>query len=296
VNKRGRKKNLSKIDEFWGSGKKKFDTSGEIRRLNKTKNSVSNKTSTKNHQAIRGSQNDAEKSCLQMKSDPIAVKTSTTDSTGNSNITDKLLRIPGVIELIDNDVADGSDDCAGGFKAPSPTVKRYTDLPKVDFLSDDDTPELKAEGTTERKSCPYCGETLPVPLPPRIRAYLLNVDSSSNQTPSPSVLLNRSTSVVEQFEFCRLHDAESNIVPGGLRKSYPLTINFDEIPTRVQNMLPELEDVATGRKTSLFRDVAMEAYNTLGKAKARKPTKSCFSYYAVLELIDNQSNRTLPNS
>ncbi|CAG8641042.1 11244_t:CDS:2 [Acaulospora morrowiae] len=280
ASKEGKKKNISKIDEFWGIGKKKFDVSKEMPKFAKettkgSRKSTPNKASLKKFHAIK-----------HIQDEETVVKTPTTDSTGSSfsvsppslkfNSFDATNRSPlasNVIEIIDDDVEEITENHTGRFKAPSPTMEKYVNLPKVDFLSEEDTPEPVKKG--ERKCCPYCNEILPTPLPPRIKAYLSSIDSSSDSpghTPSLSILLNRSTNVVDQFEFCRLHDAESNIVPDGLRKNYPLTIDFDNLPLRIQSMFSELKDVATGKKKSFFRDVAMEAYKELGKARARKPT------------------------
>ncbi|CAG8543442.1 21983_t:CDS:2 [Cetraspora pellucida] len=167
------------------------------------------------------------------------------------------------------DLTKGSKDrpqstfkkCTNGFRAPSPTKGRYINLPKLDLLSDEGSIDLK-------KKCPYCNEPLPDPLPPRIRAYL---ESPSN-IPSLSSINGPSSSIVDQFEFCRLHDAESHIVPDGLQKNYPLVIDFDTLPNRIEVLFPELLEVATGKTKSLFREIAMDAYNELGKARARKPT------------------------
>ncbi|RIB02072.1 RTC4-like domain-containing protein [Gigaspora rosea] len=161
-----------------------------------------------------------------------------------------------------------------GFRAPSPTKGRYINLPKLDLLSDEGTPEPndmhrnRKDSADLKKKCPYCNETLPDPLPPRIRAYL----ESPSKMPSSSLIAGHSSNIVDQFEFCRLHDAESHIVPDGLQKNYPLVIDFNILPNRIKTLFPELLEVATGKIKSLFRDLAMDAYNELGKARARKPT------------------------
>ncbi|CAG8845894.1 43268_t:CDS:2, partial [Gigaspora margarita] len=77
--------------------------------------------------------------------------------------------------------------------------------------------------------------------------------------------------VIYQHEFCRLHDAEFHIIPDGQQKNYPLTIDFENLPSRVKDMFPELLNIAVGKTKSLFRDLAIDAYNTLGIG-AKKPT------------------------
>ncbi|RHZ47323.1 hypothetical protein Glove_585g16 [Diversispora epigaea] len=179
-----------------------------------------------------------------------------------------------VIDLTNSDVDSDKYDNDNVFRVPSPMIRKYDNLPKVDFSSDEDTPEpdgKRGDSTDGRKYCPYCNAVLPEPLPQRIRAYLTNIDSESSQPPSPSILLNHTTNIVDQFEFCRIHDAESNIVPVGLQKNYPLKIDFDNLPIRVESMFTELMKVVTGKRKSMFREMAMETYKELGRARARRP-------------------------
>ncbi|CAG8819961.1 12998_t:CDS:1, partial [Racocetra fulgida] len=105
--------------------------------------------------------------------------------------------------------------------------------------------------------CPFCNMVFPNTLPPRIESYLATHSGSSD--------------VINQYEFCHLHDAEFRIVQNGRQKNYPLTIDFDNLPNRVKDMFPELLNIAVGKTKSLFRDLAIDVYNTLGRG-AKKPT------------------------
>ncbi len=134
-------------------------------------------------------------------------------------------------------------------------------------------------GSTEYKHCPFCKEVIPFPFPERIRLYLIKINPSardklSDQTQmiSPSALLQHSLNVIDQFEFCRLHDAETRTVPEGLKKNYPIDIDFERLPERVENLVPELILVIKGKRKSLYRDFALNAYQEFGRARARKPT------------------------
>jgi hypothetical protein len=96
--------------------------------------------------------------------------------------------------------------------------------------------------------------------------------SNKEQTPSLSILLQRPRNVVEEFEFCRLHESEALIVPEGLKKNYPININFDILPKRVKKLIPELMLVIKGEINSSYRNIALNAYRKYGRARARKPT------------------------
>ncbi|KAF9537917.1 hypothetical protein EC957_007509 [Mortierella hygrophila] len=75
---------------------------------------------------------------------------------------------------------------------------------------------------------------------------------------------------VEKFEFCRIHEAEKNIVPAGLERNYPLFIRFDELPDRIRRMEPALLGIIRGTVASPYLDRALASYRTLGHG-ARNP-------------------------
>ncbi|KAF0360944.1 proteophosphoglycan ppg4 [Gigaspora margarita] len=89
-----------------------------------------------------------------------------------------------------------------GFRAPSPTKGRYINLPKLDLLSDEGTPEPsdmhrnRKDSADLKKKCPYCNETLPDPLPPRIRAYL----ESPSKMPSLSLIAGHSSNISKKTD------------------------------------------------------------------------------------------------
>jgi len=109
-------------------------------------------------------------------------------------------------------------------------------------------------------------------------------------------------SLVDQFEFCRIHVAETTIVPDGLRKNYPVIINFDELGARVDRMKEKLLDVIKGTVESKYLERAKETYKSLGTMGARQPavmlatvqdtqvTISCIQRHYVNELLDSKTN------
>jgi hypothetical protein len=97
-------------------------------------------------------------------------------------------------------------------------------------------------------------------------------DKFFDQMQWPSILLQHSLNVLDQFEFCRLHEAENYIVPNGLKKNYPITIDFDSLPKRVDNLIPELSLIIKGERKSYYRDIALSTYHELGKSRARIPS------------------------
>ncbi|CAG8835732.1 43720_t:CDS:2, partial [Gigaspora margarita] len=61
------------------------------------------------------------------------------------------------------------------------------------------------------------------------------------------------------------------IISDGQQKNYPLKINFDNLSNCTRDLFFELLDIVDGKTESGFRNLAINAYNLLGKG-ARKPT------------------------
>jgi hypothetical protein len=76
---------------------------------------------------------------------------------------------------------------------------------------------------------------------------------------------------VEQFEFCRIHIAETKIIPDGVEKGYLMEIDFDAIPKRVENFKSDLLDICKKKVKSIYRENVMKAYREIGKNKANMP-------------------------
>ncbi|KAI8381202.1 RTC4-like domain-containing protein [Radiomyces spectabilis] len=73
----------------------------------------------------------------------------------------------------------------------------------------------------------------------------------------------------EQESFCHLHKIEITVKPEGRQKGYPSFIDFDQLKGRIHRMRNELEAVILGQEHSPYRNIALKAYETLGKNKAR---------------------------
>ena len=73
---------------------------------------------------------------------------------------------------------------------------------------------------------------------------------------------------VDQFEFCRVHIAESEVIPEGLKKGYLSNINFNEIPKRIEKFKQDLIDICRKKEKSFFRENVMRAFRDTGILKA----------------------------
>ncbi|KAL1921271.1 uncharacterized protein VTP21DRAFT_10987 [Calcarisporiella thermophila] len=141
------------------------------------------------------------------------------------------------------------------FKAPSP--KREIQ-PLEPFDLDHFSPDHSIEkAPTPGGHCRYCHEPLPDPLPGRLREALACLPAQGED-------------FMREHAFCRLHRAFRQVVPEGVEKGYPLSIDFEALPARITRMVPNLMDIVEGKRPSFFKTLAMEAYERVGKAKARQ--------------------------
>ncbi|CAG8715439.1 20155_t:CDS:2, partial [Dentiscutata erythropus] len=105
-------------------------------------------------------------------------------------------------------------------------------------VEDSDDSKLESENDCENNEnnitingrCPFCKVNFPKPLPPHIESYLITLSGSPD--------------VINQHEYCWLHNAEFHTIPDGQQKNYPLTIDFENLPNRVKDMFPELLNIA----------------------------------------------------
>jgi len=77
--------------------------------------------------------------------------------------------------------------------------------------------------------------------------------------------------VTDQFDFCYIHLAEQSIIPNGIKKNYPLVINFDELSGRIGKFKDDLIKIINGTTNSYYLDFAKQLYNNIGHKKAAMP-------------------------
>ncbi|CAG8662740.1 11923_t:CDS:2, partial [Acaulospora morrowiae] len=112
----------------------------------------------------------------------------------------------------------------------------------------------------KRIECPCCHEELPNPLPPKIQEQFLQICDSSSKKKALDM----------KDKFCRLHNRELKIIPQGISKRYPRTINYDELSSRVRKYEKELKEIIQGKRESWYRENALEVYRKIGK-RAKSP-------------------------
>src|SRR5207244_3250497 len=99
--------------------------------------------------------------------------------------------------------------------------------------------------------CPYCNEKLPSPLPNKLKNLFIKFQG-------------KRLDVVDEFEFCHIHIAETQIVPNGIKKGYLEVIDFDAIPDRIKKFKTDLLDICKKKVKSFYRENFMKIYCGIG--------------------------------
>ncbi|KAF9274540.1 hypothetical protein BGZ68_000559, partial [Mortierella alpina] len=88
---------------------------------------------------------------------------------------------------------------------------------------------------------------------------------------NPLSLYPPKVSLMEKFEFCRIHDAEALVVPMGIREEYPMHIDFSKLDERVAKLEPDLRGIIERSVRSPYLEKALNNYERMGTLGARRP-------------------------
>ncbi|PLW50924.1 hypothetical protein PCASD_01126 [Puccinia coronata f. sp. avenae] len=69
--------------------------------------------------------------------------------------------------------------------------------------------------------------------------------------------------------YCQMHQAELNIIPHGLAKQWPSTIDFENLSRRVEHLRDHLLSIFNKQVPSCYMDRAINSWITLGKHKSQ---------------------------
>ncbi|KAI9308622.1 RTC4-like domain-containing protein [Cunninghamella echinulata] len=165
-----------------------------------------------------------------------------------------------------------------------PSKKRsYPDKDKISIVSKlielDDTDSMMESKKVIK--CPYCHDILnndsSVLLPKVLQEALDKIKNADQQYDDYRKQENyhndlpkrRRVTNMDQFTFCQLHQLELKIKPEGIKKGYPIDIDFIQLETRVKNLHSEILKLINQETSCHFRTLAIKAYSKFGKHKAR---------------------------
>lgn len=168
-----------------------------------------------------------------------------------------------------------------GDALPNPKPRRLAKALEKILLAEE-TLRRKKQNENSQKAAMTNAKPQHPPRPPRPRPLKKKAVVEEPETPIPradaavwddtdSEPEEGKLSLVDQFEFCKIHMAEMTIVPEGLRRNYPVSINFDELDARVDRMKGELQDIIENTVQSRYLERVKTTYKSLGTMGARQP-------------------------
>ncbi|BGP17616.1 hypothetical protein JCM10213v2_005651 [Rhodosporidiobolus nylandii] len=135
--------------------------------------------------------------------------------------------------------------------------------------SDEEDELLRPQPTIDPATlCPFCD----APLPDKPSSDLVSLQKRlvslphAKNVPTWRNKLAVKLPLPETASFCQMHRAERDIIPPGLEKGYPESIDFDALPRRVERECERyLCEIILGQAGSPFLDAAKEEWTEKGK-------------------------------
>lgn len=109
--------------------------------------------------------------------------------------------------------------------------------------------------------CPFCDEPLPQKISTRLKTLIESLVERSKAAPRPGNPLGRDAPLALSINVCAAHRAEAQTIPQGLKKGWPRTIDFKDLPRRmkgrsVRKALEAIVNAPASDRTSKFWIVA----------------------------------------
>ncbi|KAJ3032878.1 hypothetical protein HDV00_007012 [Rhizophlyctis rosea] len=159
------------------------------------------------------------------------------------------------------------------------TSIRYLDDDGEDaFMGSSQVSDSGAGGGDTLTHCPQCGAPLPNPLP----AQLSKAAKRLPTTTSAYLSCSQSTAL---FEFCKLHNLVLNVIPEGVRRGWPLAVDFRDVERRCRGMVGVLRGLVEGRVGSEWRERCVEEYRRFGVRRAQGVEKGATTLLRTLSRL-----------
>ncbi|KAJ3022893.1 hypothetical protein HKX48_004936 [Thoreauomyces humboldtii] len=142
---------------------------------------------------------------------------------------------------------------------PRTAKKRFTDLT---FAFDSPDPLTVKTPTTSSlpPECPQCLRPLPQPFSKTLARHLRILRKPFISSTERSAATNA---------ICRIHIAETRIIPSGISKGYPQTLDASSIGKRVKRLTVPLFNIIKFVAPSHFRKRALAFYKEVGERRAQ---------------------------
>ncbi|KAA1122117.1 hypothetical protein PGTUg99_028615 [Puccinia graminis f. sp. tritici] len=129
------------------------------------------------------------------------------------------------------------------------------------FATTTDEPD---PGLTPLNLCCFCDEEMPAnPL-----QKLVDLGTYLKNRPGLTPDTYYSAQFPQTADYCRMHTAQTKLMPMGVANGWPVEIDFESLTSRVASTEHHLWLVARKMTSSHFMDAALENWSALGKRKA----------------------------
>ncbi|EGF99249.1 uncharacterized protein MELLADRAFT_94792 [Melampsora larici-populina 98AG31] len=114
--------------------------------------------------------------------------------------------------------------------------------------------------------CPFCDDPLPSQPSPKLHSLMqmLLDRPKAKKTPRPGNPDAVSLPMSETIAFCVMHGAEEKYIPIGKQNGWPSSINFDELSSRVEKFVPDLQHIINHQIDSTFLNGALQILQSHG--------------------------------
>ncbi|KAI9628087.1 hypothetical protein KEM48_011824 [Puccinia striiformis f. sp. tritici PST-130] len=141
-------------------------------------------------------------------------------------------------------------------------------------------PYQEEEVTHQGLICCFCDD----PLPDHPSARFINMTQYLQAVPEVQLRVGSNNPAALYLPFpriathCQLHRAEADLIPLAISRGWPLTINFESLPSRVESLHMYLQQIISGEIKSPFLELALKAWEALGSRRVQSVLHEYSSY------------------
>lgn len=116
--------------------------------------------------------------------------------------------------------------------------------------------------------CPFCDMPLPSEPSLILSDMLQRLQKSSRPDPRPTNALGRKAPFASYIDLCQRHQFETTLLPEARRRGWPINIDFEALPRRIQALKNKLTLYIGSKESSRFWWEIQSDIETKGAGKA----------------------------
>lgn len=184
----------------------------------------------------------------------------------------------------------GSDHNDGGYgrKVKRRMEDNSKNLTKVILGDNSDEDSFEIDRTVDPSIlCPYCDDPLPLNPMPQLNDLLATAKQQSYADPRPQNPFGLKAPLGIYISACQRHHFETYSLPEAMEKGWPQSIDFKEVPKRVESMKSALQDIITDA------DNCSDNEDSEIHGDTRGPRARCIFWRELKKEIKKQGSRTI---